>query len=249
MDEIKVELEVFEGPLELLLKLIEKNKVDIYDIPVALITKQYMDYLEAMERADMEIMSEFIVMAATLLNIKSKMLLPREKNEEGEEIDPREELVRQLLEYKIYKYMSYELKDMRTDAAKSMFREVPLPENLMNATPITDYEKLIGRTTLDSLKKALDELIKRQEDSIDPIRSRFGRIEKEEVSIENKMDYIREFSLKRRSFTFKELMEGFKSKVELIVTFICLLEFIRTGEFRVFQDSSGNIDITVEEAA
>ena len=145
MDELKVELEVFEGPLELLLKLIEKNKVDIYDIPIALITKQYMDYLEAMERTDMEIMSEFIVMAATLLNIKSKLLLPREKNEEGEDIDPREELVKQLLEYKIYKYMSYELKDMRTDASRSLFREVPLPDSLVNATPAIDYEKLIGK--------------------------------------------------------------------------------------------------------
>ena len=249
MEELKVELEVFEGPLELLLKLIEKNKVDIYDIPIALITKQYMDYLEAMERADMEIMSEFIVMAATLLNIKSRMLLPREKNEEGEEIDPREELVKQLLEYKIYKYMSYELKDMHTDAARSYFREVPLPDTLLNATPVMDYEKLLGRNTLDSLKKALDELIKRQEDSIDPIRSRFGRIEKEEVSIENKMEYIRSYSSTHSRFTFRELMEGFKSRVELIVTFICLLEFIRTGEFKVFQDSSGEIDIKVEEAA
>ena len=249
MDELKVELEVFEGPLELLLKLIEKNKVDIYDIPIALITKQYMEYLEAMEKADMEIMSEFIVMAATLLNIKSKLLLPREKNEAGEEIDPREELVKQLLEYKIYKYMSYELKDMRTDAARSMFREVPLPENLVNATPVVDYERIIGKRTLDSLKKAMEELIKRQEDSIDPIRSRFGKIEKEEVSLENKMEYIRKFCAGKHKFNFRELMEGFKTKVELIVTFLCLLEFIKTGEVRVFQDSNGEILVTVEEAA
>ncbi len=249
MDEIKIELEVFEGPLELLLKLIDKNKVDIYDIPIALITRQYMDYLEAMEKADMEIMSEFIVMAATLLNIKSKMLLPREKNEEGEEIDPREELVRQLLEYKIYKYMSYELKDMRTDAARSLFREVPLPDKLINASPVIDYEKIIGKATLNSLKAALDELIKRQEDSIDPIRSKFGRIEKEEVSIENKMKYIRSFADEHKSFTFIELMEGFEGKAELIVTFLCLLEFIRTGEFKVTQKKNGEIDITVEKAA
>ncbi|MCR5626956.1 MAG: segregation/condensation protein A [Lachnospiraceae bacterium] len=247
--ELELKLEAFEGPLDLLLHLIEKNKVDIYDIPVALITKQYMDYLEAMERADMEIMSEFIVMASTLLNIKSKMLLPKEVNEEGEEIDPREELVRQLLEYKIYRYMSYELKDMRTDALKSMFRDVPLPGNIAQATPEIDYSKIIGDNTLNTLKDALQELLKRQEDKIDPVRSKFGRIEKEEVSIENKMDYIRNFSSFRKKFTFKELMSGFNTKVELVVTFLCMLEFIKTGEFVVHQSSDGEIDIVVKEAA
>ena len=107
---IPVKLEVFEGPLDLLLHLIEKNKIDIYDIPIVEITDQYMEYLHSMEQEDLGTMSEFMVMAATLLDIKCKMLLPKEVNEEGEE-DPREELVQKLLEYKMYKYMSYELKD------------------------------------------------------------------------------------------------------------------------------------------
>lgn len=107
---IPVKLQVFEGPLDLLLHLIEKNKVNIYDIPIVEITDQYMEYIHAMEREDLNIMSEFMVMAATLISIKCRMLLPREVNEEGEEEDPREELVRQLLEYKMYKYMSYELR-------------------------------------------------------------------------------------------------------------------------------------------
>ena len=104
---IPVKLQVFEGPLDLLLHLIEKNKVNIYDIPIVEITNQYMDYIHAMEREDLNVMSEFMVMAATLISIKCRMLLPRETTEEGEEEDPREELVRQLLEYKMYKYMSY----------------------------------------------------------------------------------------------------------------------------------------------
>ena len=103
---IPVKINVFEGPLDLLLHLIEKNKIDIYDIPIVEITDQYMEYLHSMEQEDLGTMSEFMVMAATLLDIKCKMLLPKEVNEEGEE-DPREELVQKLLEYKMYKYMSY----------------------------------------------------------------------------------------------------------------------------------------------
>ena len=115
---IPVKLEVFEGPLDLLLHLIDKNKVNIYDIPIVLITEQYMEYVNRMEKKDLNVVSEFLVMAATLLDIKSKMLLPKEVNEEGEEEDPRAELVEKLLEYKMYKYMSYELKDMYMDADK-----------------------------------------------------------------------------------------------------------------------------------
>ena len=102
---IPVKLEAFEGPLDLLLHLIEKNKIDIYDIPIVEITEQYMEYIRQMQEENLNIMSEFMVMAATLLDIKCKMLLPKEVTEEGEEKDPREELVQQLLEYKMFKYI------------------------------------------------------------------------------------------------------------------------------------------------
>ena len=118
---IPVKLQVFEGPLDLLLHLIEKNKVNIYDIPIVEITNQYMDYIHQMEREDLNVMSEFMVMAATLISIKCRMLLPREVTEEGEEEDPREELVRQLLEYKMYKYMSYELRGRMAEEAKNVY--------------------------------------------------------------------------------------------------------------------------------
>ena len=127
---ISVKLQAFEGPLDLLLHLIEKNKVDIYDIPIVEITAQYLDYIKAMETEDMNIMSEFLVMAATLLEIKCKMLLPREVNEEGEEEDPRAELVQKLLEYKMYKYMSYELKDRQIDAENTLFKMPTIPEEV-----------------------------------------------------------------------------------------------------------------------
>ena len=98
---IPVKLEVFEGPLDLLLHLIDKNKIDIYDIPIVEITNQYMEYIRNMQREDLNVMSEFLVMAATLLDIKCRMLLPKEVTEEGEEEDPRQELVEQLLQYKM----------------------------------------------------------------------------------------------------------------------------------------------------
>ena len=107
---ISVKLEAFDGPLDLLLHLIEKNKIDIFDIPIVEITNQYMEIIAQMQTKDMDVMSDFLLMAATLLRIKSKMLLPAEKAEEGEEEDPRAELVERLLEYKTYKYASYELK-------------------------------------------------------------------------------------------------------------------------------------------
>ena len=117
---IPVKLEVFEGPLDLLLHLIEKNKVDIYDIPIVEITNQYMEYIRGMQHEDLNVMSEFLVMAATLLDIKCRMLLPKEVTEEGEEEDPRQELVEQLLQYKMYKYMAFELKDRELDSGQVM---------------------------------------------------------------------------------------------------------------------------------
>ena len=119
---IPVKLEAFEGPLDLLLHLIDKNKVNIYDIPIIEITRQYMEYIREMKNRDLNVMSEFLVMAATLLDIKSRMLLPKEKDEEGVEEDPRQELVEKLLEYKLYKYMSYELRERQQDASLNMYR-------------------------------------------------------------------------------------------------------------------------------
>ena len=128
--ELQVKLEVFDGPLDLLLHLIEKNKVDIFDIPIVLITEQYLDYVRKMDTKDMDVMSEFLVMAATLVKIKSKMLLPAEEEEQEEEEDPRQELVERLLEYKMYKYASFELKDRQVDAGKVFFKEPSIPDEM-----------------------------------------------------------------------------------------------------------------------
>lgn len=146
--ELQVKLEVFDGPLDLLLHLIEKNKVDIFDIPIVLITEQYLDYVRKMDTKDMDVMSEFLVMAATLVKIKSKMLLPAEEEEQEEEEDPRQELVERLLEYKMYKYASFELKDRQVDAGKVFFKEPSIPDEIKNYKDEVDYEELLSDVTL-----------------------------------------------------------------------------------------------------
>ncbi len=161
---IPVKLEAFEGPLDLLLHLIEKNKIDIYDIPIVEITAQYLDYIKQMQERDMNIMSEFLVMAATLVDIKCKMLLPREVNEEGEEEDPRAELVQKLLEYKLYKYMSFELRDRQVDAARNLYREQKLPEGVAAYRQPIDYaewQKNCTRPTVQKVEGACTRSLKR----------------------------------------------------------------------------------------
>ena len=128
MMDLTVKLQVFEGPLDLLLHLLEKNKVNIYDIPIVEITAQYMEYIAELKRQDLDVLSEFLVMAATLIDIKSRMLLPSDPDSEEEQEDPRAELVQQLLEYKMYKCMAYELKDRQMDAQRVMFKEPTIPD-------------------------------------------------------------------------------------------------------------------------
>ena len=129
----------FNGPRDLLLQLLEKNRVDIYDIPIAEITAQYFAYVQQMEETDLDVVSGFLVMAATLLDIKARMLLPGGEEEEEEEGDPREELVRRLLEYKRYKYIAHELDFYEDYAARFMYRDGPLPEDL----PVLDHFLLL----------------------------------------------------------------------------------------------------------
>lgn len=243
---IPIKLEVFEGPLDLLLHLIDKNKVNIYDIPIVLITQQYMEYVNGMEKKDLNVVSEFLVMAATLLDIKSRMLLPKEVNEDGEEQDPRAELVEKLLEYKMYKYMSYELKDMYIDADKSMYKMPTIPKEIMAYKQPVNLEELVGDMNLAKLRAIFDDIMKRQENRVDPIRSRFGRIEKEEVSLEEKMIYVRNYIMEHEHFSFKELLGMASGKVQVIVTFLAVLELIKMGNITVEQENrEDDIAITV----
>lgn len=235
--EINVKLQVFEGPLDLLLHLLEKNKVNIYDIPISEITDQYLEYIDEMKKQDLDIMSEFLVMAATLLNIKSKMLLPKKVVEEDEEeIDPRAELVQKLLEYKMYKCMAYELKDRQIDAQHMIFRKADIPKEVKAYEPPVDLDELIGDLTLEKLNKIFKSVMLRQENKIDPIRSKFGQIEKEEISLADKMMYLEEYAYNHEEFSFREMLEEQSTKMEIIVTFLAILEMMKIGKIVISQE-------------
>jgi len=233
---ISVKLEAFEGPLDLLLHLIDKNKIDIYDIPIVMITEQYLEYIKNLKTEDMNIMSEFLVMAATLLDIKCKMLLPVEVNENGEEEDPRSELVQKLLEYKIYKYMSFELKDRLLDSEKLLYKKPTLPKEVENFRQPVDYEELIQDLNLSKLHEIFKSIVKKQEDKIDPIRSKYGRLEKDEVNMDQKMTYIEEYIRKNPRFSFRALLEKQCGKMEIIVTFLVILELMKVGRINIIQE-------------
>ncbi len=242
--DLKVKLQVFEGPLDLLLHLLEKNKVNIYDIPIVEITNQYMDYISEMKHQDLNIVSEFLVMAATLLDIKSRMLLPKEEKEEIQE-DPRAELVQKLLEYKMYKCMSYELKDRQVDAQKVMFKAPTIPEEVRKYQEPVNLEELLSNITLKKLNAIFKSIMRKREDKIDPIRSKFGKIEKEEVSLEERMEYLEQYAIAHRNFSFRAILEAQSTKMEIIVTFLSILELMKTGKILISQENIFD-DILIE---
>ena len=219
--ELEVKLQVFEGPLDLLLHLIEKNKVDIYDIPIVEITEQYLDYVSKMPKDDLDLASEFLVMAATLIDIKSKMLLPKEVDENGEEIDPRAELVEKLIEYKVYKYAAVELRDMQVYAGKSLYKEPTIPDEVAKYAPPVDLDNLLKDVDLEKLNEIFKMVLKRQ---------------MEEVSLPEKIDYVANKVKKRKRCSFKQLLEEQSSKMEVIVSFLAVLELIKIGQIEVHQE-------------
>ena len=235
---ITVKLQVFEGPLDLLLHLLDKNKVNIYDIPIVEITAQYLEYIAEMKRNDLNVMSEFLVMAATLIDIKSRMLLPIEESEDEEVEDPRTELVQQLLEYKMYKCMAYELRDRQMDAQKVLFKEPTIPAEVAEYEQPIDMEALVSDLTLAKLNDIFKSVMKKQVEKIDPVRSKFGKIEKEEVSMADKMAYLENYCLTHSHFSFRNLLEAQSSKMEIIVTFLAILELMKMGKIFITQDKT-----------
>ena len=229
---ISVKLNVFEGPLDLLLHLIDKNKIDIYDIPIVEITDQYMEYIHAMGKEDLGVMSEFMVMAATLLDIKCRMLLPKEVNEDGEEEDRRAELVQKLLEYKMYKYMSYELRDKMDDAEGIHYKKPTVPKEVLQYREPVDPSALVEGLTLEKLNEIYKSIIRKQDDRIESYpKGKFGTIEKEEVSLSDKMLQMKDFAKSHRKFSFRQLLERQCSKVQVIVTFLSVLEAYEDGAY------------------
>lgn len=236
---LKVELPAFDGPLDLLLHLIEKNKVSIFDIPIVAVTDQYLEYVRQMETEDLGTMSEFMVMAAELISIKCRMLLPPEVDEEGEEVDPREDLVRRLLEYKMYKYVSYELKDRLDDAALTFYKSDTTPKEVRSYRPAVDPAELIGSLTLKDLHNLFDQVLRRQADKIDPVRSQFGTIKQEEVSLEDKLVELAGYAKRKKRFSFRHILLKQKSRTQTIVVFLALLELMKYGVLESSQEEVG----------
>ena len=142
-----------------------------------------------------------------------------------------------LLEYKMYKYMSFELRDRQVDAAKNLYREQKLPEEVAAYRQPVNYEELVGDMTLNKLHEIFKSIVRKQEDKIDPIRSRYGNIEKEEIDMEAKTLYVEAYAREHKSFSFRNLLEKQSSKMEVIVTFLIILELMKTGKIYISQEN------------
>ncbi len=245
--ELPVKLESFEGPLDLLLHLIDKNKINIYDIPIVMITEQYMDYVNHMSYEDLDRVSEFLVMAATLLEIKARMLLPSEQTEEDEEGDPREELVQRLLEYRKFKLLGTDMRDMEVGSEHFYYRAPLLPEEVARYRPPLDLDEFLKDVSLPGLRKLFDEMLRRQEERIDPRHSHFGEIEREAVEIGDRLDFVRSRIRQPGRHSFRALLASAGSRLELIVTFLAVLELVHTGELSIRED--GSEDFILEDSA
>ncbi len=229
--EYKVQLEAFEGPLDLLLYLVKKDEVDIYDISIERITTQYLEYLETFEVLHIEVAGEFLVMAANLLYIKSRSLLPKDQQlpeEEAEEDDPRWELIRQLIEYRKFKEAAAHLRDQEDLQAALFPRAVSLdPAH----APVLDENMLIGDVGIFDLINAFQRALKRL-----PTEEKQGEIHEETFTVTDRINHLMHLVDRGVSMRFEELFGQASTRSELVVTFLAILELIRMKQFRVRQE-------------
>jgi segregation and condensation protein A len=229
----KLRLEMFEGPLDLLLFLIKKNDIDIYDIPITEITEQYMEYIDTMQTLDLNMVGDFLVMAATLMHIKSKMLLPPDPlAQEEEELDPRNELVRRLEEYKKFKEIAEQLKN-KEGHRQDLFGRL-IDEQAMNDLR-EDAKEVMIEATLFDLINALSQALRKV-----PEKATY-EVTKEEFTVEHKIHAILHILIEQESINLMGLFAKAQDKMEVIVTFMAVLELIRLREIvcvqkRAFED-------------
>lgn len=226
-----IKVPVFEGHMDLLLHLIKQNKIDIYDIPISLITKQYLEYIEFMKELNLEIASEFLVMAATLIYIKSRMLLPPDEIAvEEQQEDPRAGLVQRLLEYQSFKEITADFRQ-REEVWSNAFSREPLDKNSNELEP----ELYLFDLNLFDLVEALRRILDKPE-------TEMITLTKEATTVKDKISLILEKMEKEHTIKFEELFKDDNRKIEIIVTFLALLELIRIRLIRSFQDREfGNI--------
>lgn len=238
----EITLEKFSGPLDLLLHLIRKQEIDIHDIPIALVTEQFLAYLRAMEELSLEIASEFLVMAATLLAIKSRMLLPRKTAqvvEDGtEDIDPREELVIQLLEYQRCKWVATTLKS-REHLQSLVFTRPPMDLRPFHSSEPKPLEGVSLWDMVDAYRKLLIRI---------PKEDRVAEIKGHEISVEDTMATILSKLRRFSRVTFTELLGTMRSRSDLVAAFLALLELVKIGAIECFQESPfHDIEVTLRE--
>jgi segregation and condensation protein A len=227
----KIKLDQFEGPLDLLLFFIKRDELNIYDIPISKITKEFLDYVNLIKMLDLEVAGDFILMASTLMHIKVRMLLPREVDEKGEEIDPRSELIQALLEYKKYKEMSEELSFLESNQRKISFRG-NFSEDEKIVPP--DYEILLKNVTVFDLAKAF----KKAMDKLKP--EVVHEIKKINITIDEQIAYILDLVEKNNELHFLSLVHGMKEKLRIVVTFIALLELTKMGMIGIKESTEFN---------
>lgn len=227
MEEVySINLPAFEGPFDLLLHLIRENKIDIYDIPISLITRRYLDYIELMKELNLEVAGEFLVMAATLIHIKSRMLLPVEETLDTEELeDPRLELVRRLLEYQTFKDASLGLKELEDERQMVYAR---IPEKEPDETEDSGELFLFDLNMFD-LINAFRKILERAPENM-------GAITKEAMSVKDKISYIIDILETKETVKFEELFRGDPTRSHMIITFVALLEILKIGLAKVYQE-------------
>lgn len=243
--QLEFDLNVFKGPMDLLMHLIEKNKIDIYDIPIGVLTDQYMACLEGLE-PDLDSNSEFLVMASTLLYLKAVSLLPKDEDEEEETEDPRDELVNRLLEYKMFQEISKVLDEQQEQMGDSVYRKELLPDEVKNYKEPIDLDQLLEGVDMKKLHSIFRMLMKQQENLKDPVRSNFGRIRREPMKVGDKIAWLTECLEKRPRFWFSETLEE-GSRFEIVVTFLAMLELMKAGRITIVQDERF-ADIYIEAA-
>ncbi len=227
----RIKLQVFEGPLDLLLFLIRKNELDIYDIPIESVTRQYIDALRAMQQLDLEVAGEFFVMAATLMEIKSRMLLPKgqhavDPNAEDEEVDPRWELVHQLLQYKKFKEASAKLNELVT-------MRQDLMERFVSSLSLGEADRPLKSVDRIELWNAFNLVLRRLAEKLV-----VGEIKDEQVTVADRMEYLLERIKTEKSFIFSSLFPGQVTLRMLVATFLAVLELTRLTKLRIKQDEA-----------
>ena len=227
MEQIKFKLEHFEGPLDLLLTLVRKNKVSIYDIPISLILEQYLAVVQEMQEMDLEVSSEFLVLAATLLQIKSRMLLPKPETETEDDIDPREELIRRLVEYSKVKGAAEYLRPRQSIGASMFFKT---PDAIERPPAEFSMAGMTGENLITAYKRAYQKLERKQPP---PVHSFAGIVGHEKVSVRKKVSGIWNRLMKKSKMKFKELFFGVKSRPEAVASFLAVLELIKLKKIRI----------------